>query len=541
MKTSIHFGNWALALLALSTFNPQLSTPLAAAIITVNNTNDSGAGSLRQAIQSAATNDTIGFSVIGVITLTNGELLLTKSLTITGPGAANLAISGNTNSRVFEISSNVTASISALTLRDGHASNGSDGGDGDNGGGIYNAGTLTLSACDISANRSGTGGYPIASGGNGGSGGGIYNAGTLTLSACTVSGNFGGVGALDRHGGNGGGIYNAGTLMFIACTVSGNFGGGGGAKQLQLSDVGGGAGGGIYNSGALTLNGCTIAGNSAGRGGDGFTLAHYFPSPGGPGGGIYNSGTFTLTGCTVSGNSGGGGGHILNVTGADGGSGGGIYNAASTLSANLHSALVAVNSVGSGGAPGGAAGSDPDVAGSFTSQGHNLIGQVGGSTGFTNGVSADLSGSTNAPLDPMLGPLQDNGGPIFTMALLPGSPALDAGDDALLAAPLNLATDQRGFPRRSGAHVDIGAFELLAAGAPPYLTAPRKLANGAFQFSFGYNSGTSFTVLCAASLSLPVANWTVLGVATEIAPGQFQFTDLQATNSARRFYRLRSP
>src|ERR1043166_2197703 len=90
MKTSIHFGNWALALLALSTFNPQLSTPLAAAIITVNNTNDSGAGSLRQAIQSAATNDTIGFSVIGGITLTNGDLLLTKSLTITGPGAANL-------------------------------------------------------------------------------------------------------------------------------------------------------------------------------------------------------------------------------------------------------------------------------------------------------------------------------------------------------------------------------------------------------------------------------------------------------------------
>src|SRR5262249_16240174 len=65
--------------------------------------------------------------------------------------------------------------------------------------------------------------------------------------------------------------------------------------------------------------------------------------------------------------------------------------------------------------------------------------------------------------DPKIGPLQNNGGPTFTQALLPGSPAVDAGDDSVLGSPPNLTTDQRGpgFPRKVGSHVDIGAFEVL--------------------------------------------------------------------------------
>src|SRR5437016_4117007 len=114
-----------------------------AATNTVSNTNDNGAGTLRETIQSAVSGDTINISVTGVITLTNGELFITKNLTIIGPGAADLAISGNTNSRIFEIKQNVTASISGLTLRNGKASNGTNGGDGEDGGGIYNAGALT--------------------------------------------------------------------------------------------------------------------------------------------------------------------------------------------------------------------------------------------------------------------------------------------------------------------------------------------------------------------------------------------------------------
>ena len=91
----------------------------------------------------------------------------------------------------------------------------------------------------------------------------------------------------------------------------------------------------------------------------------------------------------------------------------------------------------------------------LTSNGHNLIGIGNGSSTFTNGVNGDLVGSTNAPLDAKLGPLADNGGPTLTLALLAGSPAIDAGSDGNCSP-----TDQRGEPRPAGLHCDIGAFEL---------------------------------------------------------------------------------
>src|SRR5713226_4247081 len=108
---------------------------VSAATITVMNTNDSGAGSLRQAIIDAGAGDTIDFSVTGTITLTTGELLINKNLTITGPGVASLSVSGNNASRVFKIASGVTVMISGLTISDGSATDG---------GGILNFGTLTL-------------------------------------------------------------------------------------------------------------------------------------------------------------------------------------------------------------------------------------------------------------------------------------------------------------------------------------------------------------------------------------------------------------
>ena len=89
--------------------------------------------------------------------------------------------------------------------------------------------------------------------------------------------------------------------------------------------------------------------------------------------------------------------------------------------------------------------------------------------------------------------------------------------------------------------MDIGAFELLVASTPLYLTDPARLGNGAFQFVFTNTPGASFTVLAATNVTLPLSNWTELGTATEIAPGRFQFTDLQATNSPLRFYSMRSP
>ena len=101
-----------------------------------------------------------------------------------------------------------------------------------------------------------------------------------------------------------------------------------------------------------------------------------------------------------------------------------------------------------------AATSGPDAFGTFASQGNNLIGETDGSSGW---VGSDLTGTVAQPLDPLLAPLAYYGGPTQTMALLPGSPAIDAGNNALI--PAGVTTDQRGFARIVNGTVDIGAFE----------------------------------------------------------------------------------
>src|SRR5437762_11061328 len=92
-----------------------------AATITVTNTNDSGSGSLRQAPVDVNDGDTINFAVTGTIGLTSGELAVANSITISGPGASNLAIDGNAKSTVFRIASGETVTISGLTITHGHA------------------------------------------------------------------------------------------------------------------------------------------------------------------------------------------------------------------------------------------------------------------------------------------------------------------------------------------------------------------------------------------------------------------------------------
>ena len=161
------------------------------------------------------------------------------------------------------------------------------------------------------------------------------------------------------------------------------------------------------------------------------------------GGGIFNQfgGTSTLTNSTVSGNTGDS-------------RGGGIYNSSADIS--LINTIVAENT-GS---------SRPDCSGNQTSLGHNLIGDDTGCV-FT-AATGDLVGDADNPIDPLLGPLQDNGGPTFTRGLLEGSPAIDTGDDSVLGPPHNLTIDQRGpgFPRLRGSHVDIGAFEFKSRTSP---------------------------------------------------------------------------
>ena len=193
-----------------------------ATIITVSNTNDSGPGSLRQALVDTTDGDRIDATgVSGVITLTGGELLVDKSVTINGAGADVLAVDGNATSSVVQISPGETVTISRLAIRNGHA---------DFGSAIFNSGTaiLTIVSSDLSANTAGLCG-------------GIFNAGTLNISNSTVSGN---------SANDGGGTYSTGpNTTIINSTFSGN---------AALA-----GGGGSFNHGALQITNCTFSDNSA--------------------------------------------------------------------------------------------------------------------------------------------------------------------------------------------------------------------------------------------------------------------------------------
>ena len=409
-----------------------------AATLTVTTTGDTNSCgtpcSLRGAIAVANSGDTIDIPA-GTYTLSLGtELTIGKSLTLAGAGSGATIIQAAVSSadatfRVFNITNGNVVAISDVTIRHGKA-NGSA--PANSGGGIYNSGTLTLTNSTVSGNSATSGGGAIFN----------NNAGTLTLTNSTVSGNTAFYG---------GGIYNnAGILILTNSTVSGNsatdFGGGifsdGGTLTLTSStlsgNTAGGAGGGIYNElGTLTLTNSTVSGNRAAYGG-----------------GISNQGTLALTNSTVSGNS---------ATS----SGGGIFNNNLGI-LTLTNSTVSGNSASSAGGisfwPGNTAdltntiiagNTNSDCSLSPNSHGHNLDGD--GTCGLN--ATGDLSSTS-----PLLGPLQDNGGPTFTHALLSGSPAIDAGNDSVLGPPHNLTTDQRGIPRLQGIHVDIGAFE--ACGLP---------------------------------------------------------------------------
>jgi hypothetical protein len=184
------------------------------------------------------------------------------------------------------------------------------------------------------------------------------------------------------------------------------------------------------------------------------------------GGGV-SAGTATLTNSTVSGNSAAFGGGIsandatlLNCTVVENiaQTGGGLFHQFDPIIPRVFSVkntIVALNLIKVGG-------SGSDINGAFASQGHNLIGDGIGGTGFANGINGDIVGTSFNPIDPKLGPLANNGGKTKTHALLAGSRAIDAGDNAGVPA-----TDQRGagFPRKKDGNfngvavVDIGAFE----------------------------------------------------------------------------------
>ena len=486
-----------------------------------------GYTTLRDAITQAnadtADQYVITFSVTGAIDLTSALPALDNNIEIDGPGALDLTVQRDFYTptfSVFVVDSGVTVGLSGLSIAGGNSISG-------DGGGLDNFGTVTVTGVIFtgnSANNGYGGGVFNESGGtlsvigsaftgnSATSGGGLYNDGAATVTDSAFNCNA-------ANNGYGGGLFNANgrTVTLVGTSFNGNsaaYGGGinnndGGILTVAGSsftgnsadDSGGllndGAamvtdssftkniatiyGGGIFNNiGTATVIGSTFTGNTAFSAGgaifdaEGATVAVigstlvgnsaiYLGGGGiyydydttvtvvdstitndsaGVGGGIDGFGSLTVTNCTVSGNS-------------SQRAGGGIASYYGSLT--LDNTIVAGNT-GAG---------ENDIFGLVQpTSAFNLIGDGSGISNLTTievPALSNLVGTTAEPLNPLLAPLGDYGGPSETMALLPGSPAIDAGSNALSvdASGNPLTTDQRGvgFPRVVNGTVDIGAFE----------------------------------------------------------------------------------
>ena len=387
--------------------------------ITAANSNSASGGGAGECVAGSETDpDTISLTgVTGTITLGSALPNITSEMTIAGPGASQLTISGNNSVRVFNLtlSNSATVSFSGLTIANGRANM-------DVGGGIYNQSDANVNVTDSTI----TGNFAVL-------GGGIANSsiGTFTIVNSTISNNSAGTAA---------GCYNGlGTLNVISSTLNNNVAGSGGG--------GSGNGGAILTgTNALNVINSTLHNNTAFGGGGGIFS--------GGSGGTVNVTNSTITQNFAVANGGGG---INNNNGA-------TINVLNTIVANNGSSL------------------GPDLLGSFVSLGHNLVTNFIFSSGFTlgtNNANGDLIGASFAQVFPLLGPLQNNGGPTQTRALLPGSAGIDGGDNCVVLAsgsggclPAALTTDQRGVPRQANATVDMGAFEsrgftfTIASGTP---------------------------------------------------------------------------
>ena len=428
------------------------SPPREPATQTVGNCNDSGSGSLRNAIAAAAEGDTIDMSQLScsTITLTSGALPIhANDLTIVGRGQQSLTVDAGRRSGIFEHYGNGTLAISDLALANGYyglggcvssvgsvslmrvtvtgcTATGYAGTHSSIGGGVLAIGNVTLTSSVISNNNA----YDSAFSGDIVYGGGVFAGGVVTVTGstfsantATASGNYAAGGAIATIGGLvmstttvhnntaievlgnygvGGGLFTGGDVLVVASTFDTNNASIGAALSVGTA------------TGAVAIVDSTIAGNQA-------ALA----------GGIAVVPALTLDNSTVA----------FNYSGGPEGGAGIVLSANSTFQSSI---VANNNAVGST--------SGADVAGA---QGAAFV--IGGANNLVMHAASGISlPSGTLHSDPMLAAfLENNGGPTQTLALNAASPAIDAGNNAA-----GLALDQRGFARVSGSAADIGAYEL---------------------------------------------------------------------------------
>ena len=362
-----------------------------------------GAGSGADTIRLKATTYLLSRHGSGAGNIT-GDLDVLGDATILGKSRATTIINGDAADRIFENTGGGSLTLRRMTITNGKSPTA--------GGAIKSVGgKLTVSDAIISASEAG------------GTGGGIdASSGTVLLQRLVVTGN--------QAAGRGGGValYTGGRAAkatiedtTVSLNTSPNYAGAGISngtgtdltlRRSTLTQNHGGAGDGLFNDGSATLRNVTISGNGNN-------------TEGGSGGGIGNEGSVLLINVTISGN----------LASNQGGDGGNIYNAGA-ISAKNTLVYEALTSGNCGGTP-------------LVSLGHNL--DYAASSSYPCFTNAD---PTNVFGDPLLGPLQDNGGLTQTQALGAGSTALNKG-----VVVTGMSTDQRGAPRPSGPKPDIGAYE----------------------------------------------------------------------------------
>jgi hypothetical protein len=446
-----------------------------------------------------------------------GTLSITKNTTIDGGGASSTTIDGGGAVQVLNIASTAQVTISGVTISGGLSGDSTAGctgsifgrscpqEDGLPGGGIANAGTLTLQDSAVTGNRTSAGVRPFSfiirfcgifpncvgsageSAGDGGNGGGIYNQGQITIADSTIA---------DNAAGNGGDGTD-GQAATGADTSAGEPGGSGGF---------GGWGGGLYNDSgaAATIADSTIAGNAAGNAGNAgaggaATISldsggsAGFPGFGGSGGGIVNFGILTVTGSTLAANVtgvggngangalGDGAGSGSNSTSGNGGSGGGIYSSSTTTVA-LSNSTIAGNTASAGGTGGtgpGSAGSGGgiDQAGVglvalvFVTVDGNQAGAGGGlfhsSVGSVTEAASIIASNTGSPAANCGGPMvtDDGNNLVFGDNSCPGT----AGVPKL--SPL---ADNGGPTQTMALQAGSNAVDLVPANACPHDRSARR-------------------------------------------------------------------